>query len=78
MKKDTLVDAVGLISEELINETSQKPKKKKVNYIKWVSAVAAALVIIMVSVILNDPFKPQVIVPQGLSIIKAEYPEMEK
>ena len=78
MRKETLVDAVGLINEELINEASEKTKKKKVNYIKWVSAVAAALVVIMVSVILIDPFKPQVIVPQGLSIIKAEYPEMEK
>ncbi len=46
MKSDKLIDAIGMVDEELI-ENSRIPKKEKSNIIKirWVSSIAAMLVL---------------------------------
>ncbi len=46
MKSDKLIDAIGMVDEKLI-ENSRIPKKKKSNIIKirWVSSIAAMLVL---------------------------------
>ncbi len=82
MKKETLQNAVGNLSEELINEASENKKVKKIDFIKWSSLVAALLIIAIVSVIFIEPFggskTPQILSTQGLNVIEPQYPEMNK
>lgn len=58
MKSDKLIDAVGMIDEDLIAEADIKVKKGYVQYIKWLIPVAAVLMIIIVSVPFLKQDKP--------------------
>ena len=84
MKKETLQNAVGNLSEKLINEASENKKVRKIDFIKWSSLVAAVLIIVIVSVVFIEPFggmktpPSQVLSTQGLTVIEPKYPEMNK
>lgn len=84
MKKETLNKAIGNLSDKLIDEASENKKVKKINFIKWSSLVAAVLIIVIVSVIIIEPFggmktpSSQILSAQGLKVIEPSYPEMNK
>ena len=58
MKSNKLIDAIGMIDEDLIAEADGKVKKGYVQYIKWLIPIAAVLMIMIVSVPFLKQDKP--------------------
>lgn len=59
MKPDKLIDAMGMIGEDLIDEENLKPEKKKYKRIKWTVLIAALLSVTLIfGMVLRPSSKP--------------------
>ena len=76
MKKDTLLDALGLVGDDIVDKACDS-KNSKIIYIKrWTAAVAVLLVAVIITTAVLQPLGSGGMSASKYALSIAEYPEM--